>query len=75
MAYTTATATPDPSLVYDLPQSSWQHQILNLLSEARDQTCILMDANQIHFRCDTTGTPLLSFLPSFLPSFCHAQGM
>ena len=37
------TATWDPSHVYDLHYSSWQRQILNPLSEARDQTCILMD--------------------------------
>ena len=36
LAYTTATATPDPSHVYDLHHSSWQRWILNPLSEARD---------------------------------------
>ena len=35
-AYTTATATRDPSLVCGLHHSSWQCQILNPLSEARD---------------------------------------
>jgi len=35
-AYTTATAMPDSSCIYDLHCSSWQHQILNLLSRARD---------------------------------------
>ena len=30
-----------------LHQSSWQHQILNPLSEARDQTFILMDTSQV----------------------------
>ena len=34
--YTTATATPDPSHVCDLYHSSWQSQILNPMSEARD---------------------------------------
>ena len=33
---TTATATPDPSCVCDLHHSSWQHRLLNPLSEARD---------------------------------------
>ena len=33
-AYTTATATSDPSFVCDLHHSSWQHQIFNPLSEA-----------------------------------------
>ena len=49
-AYATTTATPDPSHVIDLYHSSGQHQILNPLTEARDQTCDLMDASQIHFR-------------------------
>ena len=31
----TATAMRDPSHVFDLHHSSWQHQILNPLSEAR----------------------------------------
>ena len=43
LAYTTATATPDPSFVCNLHHSSWQHQILNPLSEARDGTCVLVD--------------------------------
>ena len=29
--------------------ASWQHRILNLLSEARDGTCVLMDTSQICF--------------------------
>ena len=41
-AYTTATALLDPSRICDLPHSSWQYQILNLQSKARDRTCILM---------------------------------
>ena len=35
-ACATASATTDPSYVYDLHHSSQQHQILNPLSEARD---------------------------------------
>ena len=46
-AYTTATATQDPSHVYDLHHSSRQHQIINPLSKAKDQICILMDVSQI----------------------------
>ena len=56
-ACTTATATQDPRGVCDLYHSSWQCWILNLLSEARDQTHILMDASQIPFHCTTMGTP------------------
>ena len=47
----------NPSHVCDLHHSSWQWWVLNPLSEARDQTCILMDANQICFCWDTTETP------------------
>ena len=42
-AYATAIATLDPSRICDLPCSLWQHWILNPLSKARDQTCILME--------------------------------
>ena len=38
LAYTTATATLDPGRVCNLHCSSSQHQILNPLSKARDQT-------------------------------------
>ena len=57
LAYATATATWDPSHVCDLHHSSRQCQILNPLSKARDQTCILLDTSQIRFPCATTGTP------------------
>ena len=43
-AYTTATATPDLSHVCDLHHRSWQCQILNPLSKARDRT--FMDTSQ-----------------------------
>ena len=46
-AYTTATVTPDPSHVCNLHHGSWQCWILNALSEARDRTCILMDASWV----------------------------
>ena len=46
-AYTTATATWDPSCVCDLYHSSRQCQILNSLSKARDRTRILMNPNWI----------------------------
>ena len=48
-ACTTATATPDLNLVYDLHHSSRQRQILKPLSEARDRTCNLMVPTQIYF--------------------------
>ena len=43
-AYARTTATPDPSHACNLHHSSQQWGILNPLSEARDRTCILMDA-------------------------------
>ena len=36
-AYTTATATTDPSHICEPHCSLWQHRILNPLSEARDK--------------------------------------
>ena len=49
LAYTTASATWDLSHICDLHHRSQQCWILNPLSEAGDQTCILMDADQIRF--------------------------
>ena len=40
LAYTTAMATPDSTCISHLYHSLWQHQILKLLSEAKDQTHI-----------------------------------
>ena len=50
-------ASWDPSLIYDLHHSSWQHWIVNPLSEARDGTCNLMVPSRIRFHCATMGTP------------------
>ena len=58
-ATATATATQDLSFVFDLHHSSWQHWILNPLSEARDWTYNLMVPSQICFCCTMTGTPKL----------------
>ena len=83
-AYTTATATQDPSLVCttahttpELHHSSRQHWIPNTLSKARNQTCILTDTSWIHFHCATVGTPewflrlsLFNSKRTFLLSFC-----
>ena len=38
------------------PQSQ-QRWIPDILNEARDRTCLLMDTSQIHFHCATMGTP------------------
>ena len=50
-----ATATPDLSRVCDL--QFIQRWMPDPLSEARDQTHILMDTGQIRFHCTTMGTP------------------
>ena len=44
-AHTTAAAMPDLSHVCDLHHSLRQHQILDTLSKARDQTHVLMDTS------------------------------
>ena len=43
LAYATATATPDLGCIFDLHHSLRQCRILNPLSEAKNQTHILMD--------------------------------
>ena len=62
-AYTRATATPDPSLICDLHHSSWQCQILNPLSDARNRTRNLIVPSRIHLHCTMTGTPKKSSYP------------
>ena len=48
LAYITAIAMQDPSLVCDLHCSSWQRQILNPLRENRGSSRNLMDPSQVH---------------------------
>ena len=56
-AYTIATIMQDLSRVCDLHHSSWQHQILNPLIEARDRTCNLTVPSRTRLCCAMTGTP------------------
>ena len=60
-AYTTATAMQDLSHVCDLHHSSRQCQILNPLSEARDQTRDLIVPSRICFCCTMAGAPQLFY--------------
>ena len=59
LAYTTATATEDPSCPCDLHHSSQRRRILNPLSEAKDWTRVLMDTCQVPFHWATVETPPL----------------
>ena len=56
LAYTTATATWNPSLICNLHHSPWQGWILNPLSQARDHIRDLMVPNRICFHFAMTGT-------------------
>ena len=58
-AYVTAMAMWDPSHICKLPHSSWQHEILNPLSESRNQTSILMDTSLVYYHWAIMGTALL----------------
>ena len=70
-----ATATPDP--ISNLHHSPQQHQILNLLSEARDQTFFLMDISWVCYHWATMGTPstVAFILANFLLNFLDSVGM
>ena len=69
-AKATATATWDLSNVCNLHHSSWQCRMLNPLSEARDQTHVLMGSGSLtsepHGSSYTVGTPILCFLDPFI---------
>ena len=48
-AYSIAIAMPELSPVCNPHNSSWKYQIINPLSKARYQTCVLMDTSRILF--------------------------
>ena len=62
MAYTTATATPDPSHFCDVHHSSLQCWILNPLSGVRNWTQILVDTSWVRSCWATAGMPQGLFL-------------
>ena len=66
VVYTTAKATPDPSYICDLRLRLLQCQILNPLSEAREQTHIRRHSPYVWFLTywATTGTPPFNILPA-----------
>ena len=66
-AYTAATAMWDPRHIFHLQHSSWQHRILNPLSEARDRTRDLMVPSWNCFCCAMMGTPPPYLLYSVFP--------
>ena len=56
-SYVKASAMWNPIHIHDLHRSSWQHQIPNSLSKARDRTHLLTGTSHIRFHCTTRGTP------------------
>ena len=66
------TAMPDLSRICNLHHSSQQSHTLNPLSEARDQTCILMDTSQV---CTTEPQwELLIYIPLFAVCMLELSG-
>ena len=58
-AYATVTTKQDSSLMCNLHHGLQQHRILNLLSEVRDQTCILVGTSQVLYPlCHNGNSPL-----------------
>ena len=62
LSYATAAAMWDLSCFCDQYCISMWCQILNPLSEARDQTLILMHTSQVCYWWATMGTPMMLFL-------------
>ena len=68
-----ATATAPPDLSCNLHHNSHQRRILNLLSVARNRTCILMDTGQVRYRWDMTGMNSKQILISRNPALIFKQ--
>ena len=68
--------------IYNLHHSSRQCRILNPLSKAREQTCILKDTSWVHYHRATMGTPepvltynlMEEMEPDFPCSHCTTMG-
>ena len=74
--YTTATATQDPSHIFNIHRSSQQHQILNPpRGKARDWARILLDTSRICFCCATMGTPNVFYFIFHHPLWLRLSGM
>ena len=71
VAYTTATATQDPSCICNQHHSSRQHWILNPLSEAKDRIQVLTDASWVCYHWALMGTPRVGVLRIAPSSFIH----
>ena len=69
----TATATRDLSCVCNIHHSSWQHQILNPPSRARDGTCILMDASRVCQPLSHDGNSVLCVFICCISIFIHLE--
>jgi len=63
-AYATATAIWDPSYVRDLYHYSQRHWILNTLSQARAQTHLLVDTNQVLYPLSHNGNSCVQLISS-----------
>ena len=61
-AYPTATVMQDTSRVCDLHHISLQRQILNPLTKARDQNCVLIDISRVAYHWATMGIPINNFI-------------
>ena len=75
LAYTTATASQEPSPICDLYHSSQQCWILNPLSESRDRNCVLMDARRVcHLLSHNGNSNLVSLQGGTLDTkTCHVM--
>ena len=70
LAYTTTTAMPDRSHIYELHCKSEPCWILSPLREAKDWTCILMHISWVHY-CWATSETEISFIIFLIRCFIY----